>query len=248
MKYPGSFLFLFILFTGSDSYAQDFKINQLKLEFNTENNQLYITYNIDSKRAGDKFLISVIISRQNGELINPESVTGDVGDNIRSGNYKRIIWDTGKDSLLLDEDISVEVTGEKVVKSLNKSTLMLSSAGLPGLGQTKITGKPWWLGGVAAYGALAGSIILHKASLNTYDEYLLADNISTRAELYDKCEKEWFLSTGLVAAAAAVWAANIVWIAIAPGRNNPEKHVTIYLKPAILSDEVRTMASLRVNF
>jgi hypothetical protein len=251
MKNQRSFLFLFILFIASKSFAQDFRITQLKLEF--ANNQLNITYNIDSNNPNDKFLISVeIIKRQDGESIQPKSITGDIGDNIKSGNYKRIIWDLGKDAIYLDEDITVEIIGDKLdklLRSYSKGTLMFSSATLPGLGQTKITGKPWWLGGVTAYGALAGGIIFHKISLNTHDKYLLEkEDILAREKLYNKCEKEWLISTGLFATAATLWASNMIWIAVAPNKQNSDNHVNMYLKPAIFREYVGMMVSVRVNF
>jgi hypothetical protein len=244
------FLFsLLTIFVFYKSSAQDYQITQLKLEFDISKNQLLITYNIDSKSSNDKFNITVVVNRQNGESIQPKSISGDIGDNIRTGNLRRIIWDLGKDALFIDEDISVEVKGDEIIKSLNKSSLMLLSAVLPGLGQTKMTDKPWWIGGIPAYGALAGGIIFHKISLNTHDKYLLeTKDIPAREKLYNKCEKEWLISTGLFASAATLWAANMIWMAVAPDKQNPDKYINMYLKPAIFPEYVGTMVSVRVNF
>ncbi len=247
MKTRASLIFLLFFFLFYESSAQDFRIAQVKLEF--VNNQLHIIYNIDSKNPADKFSVTVVINRQNGEAIQPKSISGDIGDNIKSGNYKRIIWDLGKDAIYLDEDITVEVLGDLKSKTYNKGSLILSSALLPGLGQSKITGKPWYLGGVATYGALAGGMIFHKMSLDTYEKYdLERENPETRDKLYNQSVKEWTFSTGLFATAAVLWTANMIWIIAAPERNYSGKQVSMYLKPAIFPGNPGTMVSLRVNF
>ena len=168
MKKRRYFLFLLSLFIVTKLSSPDFQITQLKLEF--INNQLIITYNINSQNPADKFRISIEIKKQKGEPIKPNAFTGDIGKNIKSGNTRRIISDLGKDSIYLDEDIFLELKGEKIVESYNKGTLILISTALPGWGQTKMTGKPWWIGGVAVYGALAGGIIFYNKCVDTFTE------------------------------------------------------------------------------
>ncbi|MGD0756760.1 MAG: hypothetical protein ABR927_17050, partial [Bacteroidales bacterium] len=148
MKKRRSFLFLLFLFIVLKSSSQDFQITLLKLEFYS--NQLHIAYNIDNKTSIGKFRIEIKINKQNGDPISPKSITGDLGDNIKSGNNKSIIWDLGKDSVYFDENISVEIKGEKHIEALSKGSIILMSTAVPGLGQTKISGKPWWLCSVAA--------------------------------------------------------------------------------------------------
>ena len=113
----------------------------MKLEF--IGSQLHITYNIDNKNSKGKFNIRIEIHKQNGDPITPISITGDIGDNIKSGNNKRITWDLEKDTVYLDENISVEIIGKKHIESFSKSSLILMSTAVPGLGQTKVSGKPW---------------------------------------------------------------------------------------------------------
>ena len=136
-----SFLFLLFLFIVFKSSSQDFQITQLKLEF--IGSQLHITYDIDNKNSKGKFNIRIEIHKQNGDPITPISITGDIGDNIKSGYNKRITWDLEKDTVYLDENISVEIIGKKHIESFSKSSLILMSTAVPGLGQTKVSGKPW---------------------------------------------------------------------------------------------------------
>jgi hypothetical protein len=246
MKKRRSFLFLLILFIVYKSSGQDFQITQLKLEF--YGNQLHITYNIDSKNLSDKFRITVEINRQNGEPVQPKSITGEIGGNIKSGNNKRIIWDLEKDAIYLDEDISVELKCEKLSKPVSKGSLILMSTVLPGLGQTKMSGKPWWLVGVASYGALAGGFIFHKSYLNTYDSYKDEKDPFVRADLQDQAQKKLNISNTLFVTAASLWVANIIWVAVTPNSNQPLKHVRVYIKPVIMPYNEGAIVSLRVDF
>ena len=66
---------------------------------------------------------------------------------------------------------------------------------MPGLGQTKISkGKPYWLTGVAAYGALAGGFIVHQSYLKTYDSYRVEEDPLKRKDLFDKTQKQMNIS------------------------------------------------------
>jgi hypothetical protein len=246
MKKRVFFLFLLLLFIVFKSSSQDFQLTQLKLEFIS--NQLQITYKIDSKNTPGKFHISIEIKKQNGKSIIPKTITGDIGDNIKQGNSKRIIWDLEKDSIYLDEDITVEIIGEKLPESFSKGSLILMSTVLPGLGQTKLSGKPWWLYGVAAYGTLAGGFIIYKSSQNTYDLYLDEENPNTRIDQYDKAQKNLNIANTLFITSATLWIANIIWVAVIPNNKLPQKHAMVYLQPVTFPDSKGAMVSFRVDF
>jgi hypothetical protein len=254
MKKRLFFLFLLLLFIVFKTSSQDLKITLSKLD--TIGNQLHIIFNIDSKNPSDKFRITVEITRQNGEIVRPKSIKGDLGENVISGNNKKITWDLEKDSIYLDEEISVELIGEKLSveptdeklkKSYSKSSLILMSTALPGLGQTKMTGKPWWIGGVAAYGTLAGGFIFYKMSRDDYDLYLDAKTTTSRDEYFDKSTKESVISSVFFATAASIWVANIIWVAAMPDRNQTLKHAKVYIAPSTIPYK-GAMISLRVDF
>jgi hypothetical protein len=238
------FLFLLIIYKSS---SQDFQITQLQLDFS--GNQLHITYNLDNKNSAGKFRIRIEIKRQNGLLIQPGAISGDIGENIKAGNNKVIIWDLGKDTISLDEDISVKLTGDIIAKSYSKGSLMLMSTVFPGWGQTKITGRPWWLCGVAAYGALAGGVIFYN---KCYDTSIIFNDPLTpkyeKAALEDKGSKEFLNSRIFSVTAASIWVANLIWVAVMPNQKQPMKHARLYIKPVTIPDYQGAMLSVRVNF
>jgi hypothetical protein len=237
-------LFLFAVFKTS---AQDFQITQLKLEFN--GNQLLISYNIDNKNPSEKFHITIQIKGERGDSIEPKTVTGDIGDRIKPGANKRITWDLGKDEIYIDGDISVQLFGEKSIDYYSKGSLMLRSIVFPGWGQTKITGQPCWLVGVAAYGAFAGGIVYYNKCVSTADLY---NNPLTpqykKAALEDKGNKEFLNSRIFSLSAASIWVANIIWVAVMPNQKQPVKHAKLYIKPLAIPDYQGAMLSLRVDF
>jgi hypothetical protein len=247
MKKRRAFLFLLFFVIVSKSLSQDFQINLLKTDFS--NNQLIITYRIDNKSASDRFLISIEIRRQSGEPIKAKTITGELGDNIKPGNAKIIIWDMGKDSISLDEDIYVKLIAEKRIESSGKGKLLLMSTIFPGWGQTKVTGQPWWLGGVAAYGALAGGIIFYNKCGDTADLY--NDPLTPpedKADLKDQGDKEFRISRIFSITAASIWVANIIWVAVMPNQKQPVKHANLYFEPVTTPNYQGAMLSLRVNF
>lgn len=240
------FLFLFIL-TVFKSFSQQVTIILTNYEFS--NNQLIITYQIDSKSLSDKFKIKIEIKKENGEAIVPESITGDLGDNIKPGKSKTIVWDLAKDAIYLNENISVKITGEKQIATASKGSIIILSAAVPGLGQTKMNGKPWWLGGIVAYGAIAGGYIFHKSSLDTYKKY--KDEITDpleRADLWNQVEKKHSISNILFISAASIWISNLVWVSVSPYKNQPSMHSGIYLRPSISPYYKGALVSLKMNF
>jgi hypothetical protein len=197
----------------------------------------------------DKFRIIIEIKKSNGESIVPKSITGDLGDNIKPGNNKIIIWDLGKDGFYLNEEITFEIFGEKQSQNFSRSSIVLMSVVLPGLGQTKMTSKPYWLGGVAAYGALAGGYIFYKSSLDTYELYDSEINDPLKREdLWNHVQKKYNISNILFISAATIWISNIIWASIAPISNQPGKYARLQLEPVVDPYYRGALVSLRIDF
>ncbi len=247
MKIQRLFLILpFILFTFK-SFSQGFLITPPKLEF--DGTELLISYDVINKNDADQFYIWVEISRKNGEPIKMKAISGDVGDKIEGGTNKKITWIPAKDSIFLNEEIFVEVKAEKYIKSFNKGSMMLLSTAFPGLGQTKISnGKPWWLTGVAAYGTLAGGVIVYQTYLKTYDSYRAEEDLEKRSKLFDQTQKQMNMSGVLIVSGAALWAANIFWVAIIPNKYKPLQHVKLSVNPLTSPDKRIALLSLKLNF
>jgi len=237
---------LFFILLICKSWSQDFSISPPKLVF--EGNQLLIFYDLISNSLSDKFHVWVELEKKNGERIEIRALSGDVGD-IKPGKNKKIIWVPGEDAVFIDEDVLVEIKAEKYIKSFSKGSSILMSAAVPGLGQTKISnGKPYWLTGLATYGALAGGLVLHASSNKTYDDYSLESDAIKRADLYDQAQSQRNTSSVLFISAAALWAANIIWVAAIPQRYKPLQHVNLSLNRTTGPYKGTTLLTMKFNF
>jgi hypothetical protein len=246
MKKQRLFLIITLLLIIIKSASQDIKITSPKLEF--DGKQLQISYDVINSNQSDQLYVWVEISKKNGELIRMKNLSGDVGD-IKGGNNKKISWVPANDSIFLNEMVSVEVKAEKYNKSFKKGSMMLLSTAFPGLGQTKISkGKPWWLTGVAAYGALAGGFITHQSYVKTYDSYRTEEDPKTRVDLNAKAQKQMNMSTALYLSGAALWAANMIWVAVIPNKYQPLQHVKLSLNASAGPENGATLLSMKLNF
>ena len=247
MKRQRQFFFVFFFFIAGKSLSQDFHITPPRLEF--DGKQLLISYDIISKKSNDEFFIWVEIRKKNGDTLNVKSLSGDIGPFISAGKNKKISWFPEKDSIFLNEEIFTEVKAEKYIKTFNKGSMLLYSAVVPGLGQTKIKkGKPWWLLGVASYGTLAGGYIAHRNYLNTYDSYIVEEDPIKREDLYTQAQKQMKISNALVISGAAIWVANILWVALIPNNYLPLKNVTLSLDQPAGPFKGPTLFTLKYNF
>jgi hypothetical protein len=221
------FLFLFFLIPVSKSFSQGALLTQPRLEPN--GNHLNIFYDIITKHSTDQFYIWVeIMKKSNGEIIQAKSLSGDIGENVKAGTNKKIIWSAEQDSIYLNEDIVVEVKAEKYTKSFNKSTVILKSVVLPGWGQASISGsKSWWLASITAYGTLTGGYIYHKKYLQSYESYKAEPDPLKRQDLLKQTQNELSISTIMLYTSASVWAANILWVAFSPCKYQPLKHTKL---------------------
>jgi hypothetical protein len=248
MKKPGLLLIAPLLIFSSELFSQNFLITEPKLEF--DGYKLTITYDLVSKVHSDIFNIWVEIRNQAGAPIRAYSYKGEVGDSIKPGSSKIITWVPEEDAMFLDDDISVELKGEKYEKSFNKGSMILSSTLVPGLGQAKISkGKPWWLASIPAYGALAGGLVFHKKYTDTYDAYMnaTADPVE-RSDLFDQSQKQKNLSGALFLTSAVVWVSNIIWVAATPDRYKPMQHTKVSLNSFPFNHERITLLSFKVDF
>jgi hypothetical protein len=239
------FFLLFMILTGRTN-SQDFTITPPRMEFTGK--QLRITYDLIGKNKGDQYFVWVEVEKRNGESIKIITLTGDRGD-IHEGKDKQIIWEPERDSVFLNEEVLVEVKAEKYVKSFNKGSAMVKSMVLPGLGQTRVSkGKPYWLIGVATYGALAGGFVLHSSSEKNYDQYAVEEDPAVRKDLLDQAQKQLNMSTGLFISAAALWTVNVIWMAAMPNRYLPLKNakLTVNRMPGPVNRQ--TLLTLRINF
>jgi hypothetical protein len=239
--YIGGFVTL-LLILSLPAHAQPVTmITRPRLEM--QEDRLIISYDIRNFSGEDEFRIWLEITNVSGNAINAGSVSGDIGQGIRGGDNKQIIWDIGRDGLELNEEIFVEVYAEKTNpppadkqgppaeeagmpaesgssaagKTLTKTNMVLSSVILPGLGQSKVKKrKTALIMGIAGYGCILGSFSMNRQAIKTYDDYKLSMDRDERNSLYEKSVNLDKGSEVLANTAAAIWVANIVWVMLMP--------------------------------
>jgi len=237
-----TFLLLF-----SKSFSQDVILTKTGLVF--DGSQLIISYNIHSKNSNDQFYIWLEIQKINGELIHPKSISGDIGENIKTGNDKQIIWIPEKDSIFLNEKILIEVKAEKYIKTFKKGPVVLKSMILPGWGQSTVyKGKPWYLTGFVIYGTMVSGYLINKKSHNNYDSYKIEENYIKRIDLLETAQEELYLSRALIYSAGAAWAVNVFWVALTQNSFQPLHHTSISLNQLPGSLKYGPLLTLRFNF
>ena len=214
-----------------------------------DGNQLSISYNISSENTSDRFYVWLELVKLNGEIIVPEALSGDIGEKIRAGNNKKVIWIPEQDSVFLNERILVEVKAEKYIRSFNRGSATLQSMLYPGWGQKTISNdKPWFLTGAVIYGTMATGFIFNLKSHTSYNNYVEEEDFDKRADLLDKANNERKLASTMIYSAAAAWAVNVLWVALTPGRYQPLQHTKISLYQPNASDNRGVMLSLQFNF
>jgi hypothetical protein len=99
----------------------------------------------------------------------------------------------------------------KPSKTYNRTGIILQSVALPGLGLSRVTGKPHWLRGVAGYGCIAGSVILNRQAVKNNDQIedlVYYDDIQ---QAYNKSLQQDNISEILAYAAIGIWVTDIIW-------------------------------------
>jgi hypothetical protein len=242
-----SLLPFFLLFLIPYSSSQNFRISEPELQF--DGTQLHITYDLTAEKKSDLFYIRVEIEDKEGSLINASSLSGDVGEKVPPGNSRIIVWIPANDSILLDEEISVELFGERYERPFNKGSALLTSSVLPGLGLSKIKeGKKWWLASIPAYGALAGGLAYHFSYLNVYEDYKSETSVPVRDDLLSKAQRQSNISTTCFIAAAAIWTADLIWVAASPNKYKPLQHSGLTLKAIPSHEGTLGLLSFRIEF
>ena len=245
--YNLSVLAFLLIFSGSLS-AQDVRITPPELIF--DGHRLFVSYDLISSNPDDLFYVWLEVERQNGSTVRLRTPQGDIGDNITPGGNKMITWIPEMDMVFLNEEVFVEVKAERYEGSFKKGSAMLLSAVMPGLGQSRIYGgSPWWLTGIAAYGAVAGGVVSHLGYLSTYDSYRSEIDPVKRIDLLTKAQQQKDLSAVLITSGAAIWAVNMVWVAVVPQRYKPLRHAPhVSFDPSFDPTRGDALFTVRVNF
>lgn len=225
-----SLLVISLTFTGLRCYSQSsVNVSEPRLEMVGKN--LAISYDIQNSSPEQKFNISIEIKDENGNKINAKTFDGDLGKEVSGGSNKCITWNLEADNIYIDAYIFVQINAriispqapEEIVfdeapqqstKSYNRTGLILQSIAFPGLGLSRVTGKPHWLRGVAGYGCIAGSIILNRQATNTYNGIEDMVGFSEINEAYDKALQQDNISNILLFTSMGIWVTDFIWTLI----------------------------------
>lgn len=99
----------------------------------------------------------------------------------------------------------------KTTKEFNRTGVVIQSLAIPGLGLSRITGKPHWLRGIAGYGCIAGSIILNRTAINTFNEIENLVYFDEINRAYDKSLRQDNISKMLGYTAIGIWVTDFIW-------------------------------------
>lgn len=117
------------------------------------------------------------------------------------------------EALISEDDATKkqEISPPGNVKQFNRTAIIAQSLVLPGLGLSRVKGKPHWIKGLVAYGCLGGSIYMNRQAYNNYNAYLESETAADAESLFDSAVKQDKLSRGLAYAAIGVWVTDLVW-------------------------------------
>jgi hypothetical protein len=231
-------LLLMILSVYLSLHAQDnVKISTPEVTF--LNNIMTIKYDLTGCGTGDYINIKLIVLNAKGDTIKPVYVTGDLGSRVNCGFGKKIEWNVTRDSIIVNEELQIQVTGKPVAqvipsympvqKSISRGNIVLSSAFLPGLGQKKASGKGGYLAfSGLVYGTAGASLFFYLQHSKYYNDYKSASG-TERENLFDKSVSSFNMSQYLLYGSAGLWAVNMIWSAVIPIKENTGRKMNVSL-------------------
>jgi len=206
------------------------------VDFIMLNNEMIISYDIIKSKPEDLFRVSIQIKSKSGKVFNPISISGDFGDNIQGGTGKKVYWKVFNDNVSIDDEIYVEVTAtllndpRLVIKKQKTGLYILKSVIFPGWGNYSINRKGAnWLMGAAAYGSVAGAIVLNLLNSSHYNTYLNEYDISKRNQLYKAIHNQQIVTISLISAAGTIWLTDFICTWIQGSKFNKKDKVTLGL-------------------
>ena len=228
-------------------------------------NKLIITYDILNTKPDERYNVSLQVTDSRGANLNLQTVRGDIGDNIKGGMGKKIIWDYFADNVKEEVEIYIKIIIRKyqagsdsqsiVVRSSNitRGSLLLQSVALPGLGLSKLNkNKPYWIMGVAGYGLVASSIIFNSASKSNYNKFLDSYDPQEEDSYYKKYKNQKTFSLVSVVGAATIWITDFIIVLHAsskPGNlSNNNYNKKIVLAPGYVATSNALILELKYKF
>lgn len=104
-----------------------------------------------------------------------------------------------------------EPSATMVSGEFNRTGLILQSLAVPGLGLSRLKGKPHWIRGVAGYGCIGGSFLLNQQARKTFNSVEESPGFEDKQELYKTSIRQDNISEVLAYTAIGIWMTDIVW-------------------------------------
>ena len=177
-------------------------------------NKIHIIYDILNSDTTEQFSVNIEITDSAGQVIEARSLTGDIGEHVPGGEDRRIVWNFMADNIYVDGDLYIQIQAVSDRRVFSRSSLILQSVAFPGLGLSRLAGKPHWIRGLAAYGCVAGSVALNRMAINTYQDYQNPGSAENAGTLLEKARQQDQASEVLAFVAAGIWITDVVWTLI----------------------------------
>jgi hypothetical protein len=187
--------------------------------------RIIITYDLVDAKPGERFEVWLRISDAEGQLIQGQNFSGDIGKNIEGGEGLVIYWNFEQDHITISEEINIQVMAEAQNKQeLSYAEALALSTVVPGWGLAKMEKKRLYcLTGLAGYGSLALSLVYAFSSKELYDDYSNSNQISERASLYNDYIRQKNRAEVFGWSAATIWLADIIWMTVRYGKSRNYK-------------------------
>lgn len=163
--------------------------------------------------ADDVFISAELTIRINARpMLRPEPIV------LEEPPAKTQKTDTGEtrktetgDVQTMEEDSQLKEQVRNYSGSPSRGSLVLQSLVFPGLGLSRVTGKPHWIKGVVGYGCLAGSLLMNRKAIATVDSFQDLESENELFDAFDQSVNQDNVSEILAYTALGVWVTDLVW-------------------------------------
>jgi hypothetical protein len=214
---------LLILFSQEISGQATARITDVN--FRLENNRIMVEYSLINASPGDQFTVELQFITETNQVIQPKSVSGDIGKNIQPGMGKTIRWDYVSDKLEFSGNLKAVVTASpSFTRSGGPANAMLSIM-VPGLGDFFVHNskvRPLATG-IGTLGLFTFALISKAQSDKYYADYLEGKDVNNLITYYDRANHAHHRSYVASRVALAVWASDVIWVTW-KGSQNVKEH------------------------
>ena len=205
-------------------FSQESKIENTRVKISPSADSLIVKYDLNGKQ--EAFNLKLELLDQNNGIIHPQNITGDVGNGIKPGKEKSIIWDMKSDGTdLSGSQLKVRVTGNILIPKT-------------GLKRTLIP----WLYIAAGASAVTGTYAYLRAN-RLYESYPSSSNTIGAENIHSQVDRNLTVSR-VAYVATAVFGMTGLIVHIKHTRNKNKKSLVVNYLP--LKDV--NLISLTYNF